>query len=247
MKTRLLATGTFLAILALGACDDTSTDPGVVLDDLDDDVALLAADAVQEDLDVMNTVVPLGGALALADNVSEFTRTRTVTFFDVDGLEQDAYDALATESIHSILELSGERSRDGVEFTVERYRDMWVTGLAGEETQRTWNGEGSEDRSRIRIQDGATVRSYTFSGDFLIDDVVRALPRAENPWPLSGTVTRSLTIEVTTENGTRTVNREVVVTFDGTSTATISVNGELYDLDLASRDRNRVHRRDRSR
>lgn len=246
--TRLLKTGALLTAVSLAACDDATTTPELVVEELNDDVALLVADAVQEDLDVMNTVVPLaGGMAAMADNVSEFTRSRTVTFFDAEGVEQEAYDAETTAAINSVVELSGERSRDRVEFTVDRFRDMWVSGLAGPETERTWNGEGTEDRSRVRIEDGSAFRSYTFSGSFLIEDVVRGIPRAENPWPLSGTVTRSLTIEVTTDGGSRTVNREVVVSFNGTSTATVSVNGEVYDLDLASRDRNRVQRRDRSR
>lgn len=247
MKTRLLKTGALLTAVAMAACDDDATAPQPVVEALDEDVALLVADAVQEDLDVMNTVIPAGaGMAAMADNVSEFTRSRTVTFFDAEGVEQDAYDPLTTDAVNSVVELSGERSRDRVAFTVERFRDLWVRGLDGEETERTWNGEGTEDRSRVRFQDGDEVRSYTFSGSFLIEDVVRGVPRSENPWPLSGTITRSLTIEVTTANGSRTVNREVVVTFDGTATATVSVNGEVFDLDLNSRDRNRVQRRQSS-
>lgn len=244
MKNRLLTTGALLAAVTLAACDDAATTPEVAVQELEDDVALLVADAVQEDLDVMNSVMPgVSGMAALADNVQEFTRSRTVTFYDAQGEEQEAYDPLTTDAINSVVELSGQRSRDRVAFTVERFRDLWVSGLEGEETERTWNGEGTEDRSRARIEDGSTVRSYTFSGSFVIEDVVRGVPRAENPWPLSGTITRSLTIEVTTEDGSRTVNREVVVTFNGTSTATMTVNGQVYDLDLASRARDRVQRR----
>lgn len=248
MQTQFLrAAGVLTAVAVLAACDEDSTAPLDVLPEtLNDDVALVVADAVQEDLAVMASMTPVvRGGLPVAGNTVEveFTRSRVTTFYDADGNEQDGYDALTTASINTILELSGTRTRDNMEAALDRSRDMTVTGLEGEETERTFNGEGSEDRTRVQLEDGETIRSYEFSGTFVIEDVVRALPRDENPWPISGTATRNVTVEVSTPNGDRTVTREVIVTFNGTQYVTISVNGEEYEFDLASRDRNRVRKR----
>lgn len=250
MQTNLLRTAGLLAVVAFAACDEDSTAPVAVPDTLNDDVALLVADAVQEDLDVMDATVPLAlSAVAsppVAENVTEFFRSRVRTFFDAEGNEQDGYDPLTTASINTVVEMSGERSRSSFEWSIDRNRDITVTGLAGEETERTWNGDGSENRSRAQFREGTEVRSYDFSGSFLIEDVVRGVPRSENPWPLSGTITRNVTIEFSGPNGERSVVREVIVTFNGTQFVTISVNGEEYEFDLASRDRDRVRRRDRA-
>jgi hypothetical protein len=250
MHTNLLRTAGLLAVVAFAACDEDSTAPVEVPETLNDDVALLVADAVQEDLDVMDATVPLAlSAVAsppVAENVTDFFRSRVRTFFDAEGNEQDGYDPLTTASINTVVEMSGELSRSSFEWSIDRNRDVTVTGLEGEETERTWNGEGSENRSRAQFREGTEVRTYDFSGSFLIEDVVRGVPRSENPWPLSGTITRNVTIEFSGPNGERSVVREVVVTFNGTQFVTISVNGEEYEFDLASRDRDRVRRRDRA-
>ena len=236
------------AALAFAACDDSSTQSRPGDDLLNDDVALLAADAVQEDLEVMNTLLPVLGqsTVPVAFDVLEYSRSRTVTFFDGDGEEQSAFDPLTTASIHTVLEISGEVSRDGLERSLDRTRDMWVTGLEGEETERTWNGSGTDDRTRVRLTENDQVRSYEMTGTLQVEDVVRGVPRAEHPWPLSGTITRDLTIEVTNgPNGDETITRTVVLTFDGTQTPTMTVNGVEYDVDLAARGHDRVHRHHR--
>lgn len=245
MRALTPRTAALAALVALAACDDAATTPAVDDAVLNDDVALLAADAVQEDLAVMNTVFPSGAmGIPAAGSVLEYTRTRTVTFFDADGNEQSAYDALLTASIHTLLEISGEVQKDGYEATLDRTRDMTVTGLLGEETERTWNGTGTEDRSRARVLESGDTRTYDLTGTVVVADVVRGVPRSENPWPLSGTITRNLTVEVVNGvNGDRTVTREVVLTFNGTRTVTLTVNGEAYEVDLAETGRNRVRRK----
>ena len=247
MKTRFRVT-TLVALMAVAACDEAATEPRADDSVLDDDVAMLAADVAQEDLEVMNSMLPSGivGAPA-ASTVSDFSRHRTVEFFDTLGAEQDHYDRLATGSIHTVLEVAGEMSKEGFEWSLDRSRDMWVTGLGGEETERTWNGTGAEDRSRARVLDNDAARTYDFTGTLLIEDVVRGVPRDENPWPLSGTITRNVTIEVTNgPNGDETITRLVVITFNGTQFVTMMVNDVEYDVDLAERGRHRIHRRHRN-
>ena len=245
MRALTARAAALVALAALAACDGDATAPGVDDALLNDDVALLAADAVQEDLAVMNTVFPLGGAgVPSASSVLDYTRSRTVTYFDADGNEQSAYDALTTAAIHTVLEVSGDVTRDGFEAAVERKRDMWVTGLEGEESERTWNGTGSDEKSRARVLASGDTRTYDLAGTLTVTDVVRGVPRIDNPWPLSGTITRNLTIEVVDPvHGDRTVEREVIITFNGTQVVTMTVNGEAYEVDLAETGRQKVRRR----
>lgn len=245
MRTLTLRAASLAALVALAACDDAGTDPALDTALLNDDVALLAADAMQEDLAVMTATVPAGafGAPVAAD-IMDYSRSRVVRYFDAEGVEQAAYDALTTDSIHTLLTVAGTVSRDGFEWSMERSRDMSVTGLAGEETERTWNGTGSDDRSRARVVDPDQTRTYDLTGTLLVENVVRGVPRIEHPWPLSGTITRNLTIEIVNgPDGDETITRTVIVTFNGTQYVTMTVNGEEYEVDLAALGREKVHRR----
>ena len=86
--------------------------------------------------------------------------------------------------------------------------------------------------------DGET-RSFDVESDCTITDVVVPVPRTDTAWPLSGTIHRVVTI---TKGDGSTVTREVTVTFNGTQTVTIDVNGETFDFDLTARSRPRLHR-----
>lgn len=245
MKNLSFRVAALTAVVALAACDESTSEPDAALETINDDVAMIAADIALEDLDVMNSLLPVGIARApVAAAVMDYSRHREVLFFDAEGAEQDGYDPLLTASINTILEIEGEASRGDMSWSLDRSRDMWVTGLEGEETERTWNGTGSEDRSRARVLEGGAERSYEFEGDLLVEDVVRGVPRSENPWPLSGTITRDVEIEI--ENGPRgdeSISRIVVVTFNGTQFVTMTVNDVEYEVDLAERGRDRVRRR----
>ena len=71
------------------------------------------------------------------------------------------------------------------------------------------------------------------------DDVVQLKPVNTNPWPISGTATWTLVIDryATGDHGTVTKHFEatVVVTFNGTQSATVTVTGGYrYQLNLAT-------------
>lgn len=226
-----------LSALALAGCSDASTGPDSA-DELTSAVAALAADAALEDLATMDAVVlGPGGAFAPPYGEGSFERERTVTFFDAGGAEQDAYHPLETASLRFVLSIGGEVSRDGFFASVERHRDTRVTGLLGEEETRTWNGEGDSRWERVRLNDDGE-RSYEAEATLVIDDVVRSVDRAANPWPLSGTITRTVEITIVNgPNGDETRERTVVITFDGTQFATLTIDGEAAnDVDLATRE-----------
>lgn len=247
--------GLLIATLATGACTDSTG-----LDALDDafllDMALVAADATIEDVNLWGqplTFGPLAGPGAQGHTHTPGvpgghggfagSGTRSVTFFDADDDEQDAYDALTTASMHILHDVQGEVQRESWTATISRQRDKWVTGLVGEETHRTWNGTGSEQVTRSRHLDDGTERSYESSGTIVYEDVVVPIPGSTPRWPVSGTITRSMTVTGTGADGTTTRAVEIVITFDGTAIATALVNGELIEIDLSVRSgRNPVRR-----
>jgi hypothetical protein len=155
----------------------------------------------------------------------------------------DGFDRLLTASVHIEVEVEGSLERPMWSGELERHRDLTVSGLLGEETERTWNGHGSDKHSKVRITDEGDMERH-FESETTIEDVVVGVPRSENPWPLSGTITRHVKVEIINgPNGDVTRERTVVVTFNGTQTVTLSVNGEEFEVDLADRQGARPHRR----
>lgn len=224
--------------------------------------AFVAADGALEDLAAMNDVVPIGlqGVTSLSGGVGdgggmdgmggmgrgELVRERSVTFMDGSGAEQEAYDPLTTARAHMTMSMEGTITRDGFEASVSRARDMWVSGLEGEETTRQWDGTGSESHDRSRVTDEFGTRTYEMDGDATIDGVVRTVDRTTQPYPLSGTITRRVRVTITNgPNGDETRERTVVITFDGTRFPLMTVDGEVYELDLDARSHQRPHHRRR--
>ncbi len=109
-----------------------------------------------------------------------------------------------------------------------------VSGLLGTETERTWNGTGSSTANRTRVSDENGDREYDMSSTSTILNVVHAVPRP-GTWPLSGTITRNVTVVVISSDDTRTRTRTVVIEFNGTQFATITINNEVFTFDLETR------------
>lgn len=213
------------AAAALAACDDAA---GPDTDEtMNADVAVVAADATLDGLSIMRD--PGMGMHRTGE------RARTITFFDASGVEQDGYDGATTASIRFTFDASGSVERETWSASVERHRELTVSGLAGQETTRTWNGGGTETIARSRTSDEHGTRTYELEGDFTIANVVVPVPGSDAPWPLSGTVTRHYAVTRTGPDGEVTRERTVVITFNGTQTATAVVNGETFEIDLGTR------------
>ena len=236
MKHRFVHGLVALTVISSAACSEPSGPDGTdsqVEALLTLDVAMVSADALIDDLAELQLgfIGGFGGAAAAPPD-----RVRTVTYYDADGNEQDAYDAVTTASIHIVSEISGEMGRDSWSGSISRTRDITITGLDGDEAARTANGTGSSTVTRSRHSDEDGDRSYDMSGTSVITDVVLAVPRDENPYPLSGTVTRDVTVVIVNgSNGDQTRTRHVVITFNGTQFATLSVDGESFEVDLSTR------------
>lgn len=263
-QTPLLAA--FLVALT-AACSESPAPGPSDSSTLNLDVATIAAAGVAEDVTVMAGMNGTPGPIGLFDGQALFspptdpgnvegcefggtswtcerTRingvdvTRVITFFDAGGAAQEHFDNQLTASIDVTALVEGDVTVGPWTGSVNRERHLIWTGLAGTETTRTINGNGTEEVSRSRFTENGETRGYDLVGSFTLVNIVMPV-RGEgiDPWPLSGTATRTYT--VTRLNG-ESVTRTVVVTFDGTSTPDATVNGEAFELDLALR---RAHRR----
>lgn len=230
MKLSRVSALAFAVVLAACGSDPASpVDPDAALLNLD--VATAVADAVIDDVDAMAAIATTATSAASSDRPGTVTRSKL--FFDAEGGEQDHYDRLTTATIE--VEATGEGSATRGPWKVEwnRSRHLVVTGLVGEEVTRTVNGDGDESISREYQADDARSRSCTLTGSFSIDNVVMPV-RGDGvePWPLSGTITRTLTV---VRGDHEPVTRVVIVIFNGTSAPTATVNGEPFELDLQKR------------
>jgi hypothetical protein len=165
------------------------------------------------------------------------TLTRDFAFNDVNGTAQSAYDAAATASANFHVNVTGVHSAIAGQDTVNRDRSLTVSGLAGKETARTWNGTGTRADGGYRTGDDAT-RTYHVNDNVAVSNVVVNLPRSSNPWPASGTITRHVSgTGSVAKNGvvkTFTVTKTVTITFNGTQHAVVTVDGVNYSLDLST-------------
>jgi len=232
--------------LTVAACGREGTGPGDPTATMDRDVALFAADAAGQDVELMRGP---GGrfGLGLGANPGAFecttverngmTLTRTCAFFDASGTPQSAYDPVATESVVVHVEMTGSLDRgDWGSSSVSRIRDFTVKGLSGSETSATWNGTGSGTMSRIhQTRDGGEMQ-MDMSSTETATDVIIPVPRTETSWPLGGTITKFVSVTITggPRDGT-THERNVTITFDGTQFATVTVGDQTFTVDLANR------------
>ena len=165
------------------------------------------------------------------------TLERSFAFY-AGGVAQQGYDANATDSINFQGALKGTLSRTGRTAWINSRRTMTVSGLAGSETQRSWSGTGTRDDSAHVTSDDVARRTRVQSVD-QVAAVVFALPRSANPWPKSGTITHDITLTSVADrasgSNTRTATRHVVVTFNGTSTASVMIGTTACTLNLATR------------
>ena len=73
------------------------------------------------------------------------------------------------------------------------------------------------------------------SSTAVIKDVVREVPRAENPYPKSGTITRTIHAEKTVDGVTEIRDVVTKITFDGDNTAMMTVDKESWEINLDDR------------
>lgn len=239
-QLRALAPAVLLATAV--ACGDGSVEPVTADPEPGDDVAQLVADVALQDVEML-----LDAASSTdASDGREGGRWRVpanAVFLDEEGEVMAAYDPVLTAAATWSFMRERERQRGNLSGTFSRTRTLTVSGLLGEETERVHDGEGTDARTRVVIRGDQGERRYDFESTVSIDAVVWAVDREAQPWPLSGTVTRDVRITaVDARRGERSAERTSVLTFDGTRYATLEVNGERREVDLAERGERRGER-----
>jgi hypothetical protein len=249
-------------ILLVGACgsDPVALAPDVEAEaqqnaQLNLDVARYVADVTVDDIQLMtgeaDLVMRSGFGLADGGCVKQHDKrfhcskrwfgwgnvsyTREITFYDSAGEVMGYYDRDETDSIDIYVSMSGDRANEKMSMEVSRERDFTVSGLYQTETTRTWDGWGRSSHNRTRVIDENGTRTYDMTDTTTVTGVILPVPRRSD-WPQEGTIERTVDAEKVDELGeTTTKNCSVVIEFNGTQFVPITVNGEEFTLDLATR------------
>ena len=263
-RRQTLASGLVIAPLALllAACGDSGVGPRVSTlteTQISSDVVATSGDAVAGDVVDLLAGEAAAGLTASApapcpyDAASGYhvcTRTtangfqivRRFQFRTASDTPMQSYDPTLTASVNFLRTLDGSSSGTtdaGIVWTraVHQSSDRTVTGLAGPETQRIWNGTDTGADTTTHTGSGSS-RTYAATVTQTTRDLVVSVPRTSTDWPLSGTITREISAKLSVNgarDATRTVTRTVVVTFNGSATVPITVNGIACTLDLSTR------------
>jgi hypothetical protein len=165
------------------------------------------------------------------------TLTRSFAFYNAAGVLVSKFNDTTTASINVTTTETGVRPTATGADTISGTRNMTVSGLAGHNTTRTWNGTGSRTVGGY-YTDSAASRTYDNSETTMFTNIVVALPRTSNPYPTSGSITRQVNCVGTVTKGTKsrtlTTARTITVTFNGTEFVPMTVGSTSYTLDLAT-------------
>lgn len=163
------------------------------------------------------------------------TLSRSAAFTDASGAAMSHYNDTTTATANFQITVSGVHPTMLGADTISRKRNMTTTGLLGHETTRTWNGTGTRSDGGY-AQDTAKIRTYHTADTVTFASVVVKLPRSQNPWPLSGTITRQISGTGSVVAGTTTrsfsVTKTVTITFNGTRLVPMMVGNVAFTLDL---------------
>ena len=158
--------------------------------------------------------------------------TRSITFFDAGGTAQTSFDSITTASMHIDFDISGSIRRDSWQSDIARHRHFIVTGMAGIETTRTWNGFGSDTLHRTKFTDGNVTREFDVTVNTTFTDVVIPVT-GDRRHPLSGSATQVVTMtETSGDQVGQTFTFTATFTFDGTVRIPFLFGGRRFHLDL---------------
>ncbi len=241
------------AVAFATACsDDTTGSTDTITAEMRADVAASAGETIATDVESMSRTdatansslftfagdfSPSGctltlGSFVCASTFGNLDGEATITFRDAGGAAQADYDANATASVDVDTDISGSVSRPNFSLEFTRTGSFTVTGLAGTEASRTWNGNTSTTVS------GSTFggsRSYDLMATGTFASVVVPASGGEPRWPTSGTATTQVQFTTTSgDDAGTTGSLTATVTFNGTASVPLMIGNREYTLDLAS-------------
>jgi hypothetical protein len=154
------------------------------------------------------------------------TVTRSAQYTDASGAAQQAFDSLTTNTVNLQVAVTGTRiRRDGDTSQVQHASDRTVTGLGSGSTERTINGTSAGMETTTGSDSVGSFNAVRTIGDTIQDVVVPAgSASGATSYPTAGTITRSMQVTVTyAGQSPSSSSRREVVTFNGSSTATVVV------------------------
>ena len=165
------------------------------------------------------------------------TLTRSFAFYNAAGVLMPRFNDTTTASVNVTTTETGVRPTASGADTISGGRNLTVSGLAGHNTTRTWNGTGNRAVGGY-YTDSAASRTYDNTEATMFTNIVVTLPRASNPYPTSGSIARQVnsvgTVTKGTKSRTLTTSRTITVTFNGTEFVPMTVGSTSYTLDLAT-------------
>jgi hypothetical protein len=162
--------------------------------------------------------------------------SRSFAFYDGQGNTVQTYDPATVESVNFQAQIDGNFQRDIVwSAGVHRTRNVTVSGLISTSPQRKWNGTGTGADTVTHIGlDG--IRSLAGTATETVSNVVMPGKDAASQIPLSGSITLAVdytaSLQGVTASVSKDVKRTIVVTFNGTQTATLQIGTLTCQLHL---------------
>lgn len=156
------------------------------------------------------------------------TTTRSAQYRNAAGTIQQVYDTGTTHAINTQVAVSGTMTRrDSATSVVRHASTRTVTGLSTGSTRRTIEGASAGQETTTGRRDGTAYTAVRVVGDTTRGLVIPVSSTGPS-YPTAGTVIRQMKVTVTSGGNTTTSERREVITYDGTSTAkvTITRNGE---------------------
>lgn len=162
------------------------------------------------------------GIVTCTDSRLGLTITKLIEYKNTAGQAQSAFDS-TTNSMRVRTTVSGTVTRrDSATSVVQHSSDRTVAGLAAGATQRTVNGtsQGTETTT-------GTSTAGAFTATRVVSDttqgIVIPVSTTGATYPTAGKVTRNFKATKTLAGTTTTTTRREVVTYDGSTTAKITI------------------------
>jgi len=242
-------------LLALSACSE-STSPSASLVDqttLTNDIASSSGDAIAADAQTISTdegfagfasPVVQGAPNAVDDSVS-YSYTRTRTCYDSTGAGTTCgTPAVRKAVVHVQFSwFRDDTTANGAVFTGA------ITRLADDTLFRNYTGTTETSRTHDGVSTGSdttsfvgpnVTRLYQESGNDSVEAVTYNLPRSTNPWPISGTIVRHVSVHATFTSATRSsttdVTKRVEVDFppDNQGNVVLKIDTKTCNLNLVT-------------
>jgi hypothetical protein len=256
--------GFLLAVAALGvaACSDTiSAEPSLLSDStITADVASNSGEAIAVSIENMLANEGFGGLQGAsasvanaADNALVYNRTRTC--FNAAGAVVAGCNPIS--SVRKIVtHVTADGSRSGSSTTSGGTTKTWtgaVHRVSDDTLTRNFNTaqppvEISRTHSDLTVgndtttfAEGDLTRKLTEATIDSIKAVTWNLPRSSNPWPVSGSIVRVVSVKVVLTKGSRTETREatrkIQVDFpaDAQGNVVLKINDKTCNLNLVTR------------